>query len=163
MKKILLAGTCLLALCGPTFAESFGAPPVAIPTAPVAMPPAPAPAPRLLMHNGSVMQINDVGPGAIQISYVQARPNLGYVAPGTVLVSGQWAGPILNGTAMVWATCALGGRYSWTYPVSGGIAPDGNLVLQGPAPVIDPYRCAPITVNYGGHNGVLVFTPLVSG
>jgi hypothetical protein len=153
MKRILMAGTCLLALCGPTLAESFGAPP----------PPPPAPAPRLLMHNGSVMQINDVGPGAIQISYVQARPNLGYVAPGTVLVSGQWAGPILNGTAMVWATCALGGRYSWTYPVSGGIAPDGNLVLQGPAPVIDPYRCAPITVNYGGHNGVLVFTPLVSG
>ena len=52
MKRILMAGICLLALCGPTLAESFGAP----------SPPPPAPAPRLLMHNGSVMQINDVGP-----------------------------------------------------------------------------------------------------
>ena len=145
-----MAGICLLALCGPTLAESFGAP----------SPPPPAPAPRLLMHNGSVMQINDVGPGAIEISYVQPRPNLGLVPPGMVLVSGQWAGSIFNGTAVVWATCALGGRYSWNYPVTGGIAPDGNLVLQGPAPVIDPYRCAPVTVNYRGHNGTLVFLPI---
>jgi hypothetical protein len=59
---------------------------------------------RLVLHNGSVMSIDTVGPGAIQISYVQARPSLGWVRPGTVLVTGQWNGPILNGTAIAWAT-----------------------------------------------------------
>jgi hypothetical protein len=28
------------------------------------------------------------------------------------------------------------------------------------APVIDPFACAPVDVNFSGHNGTLIFTPL---
>jgi hypothetical protein len=114
------------------------------------------PAPRLLLHNGSLMQLAVLPGGRIEIQYAQPRPGLWEIGvrPGTVLLRGQWSGGVLNAEARVFA----GACGAPVYPVTGGINADGVLVLSGPAPLVDPWTC----VVYGyawTSNSTLTFFP----
>jgi hypothetical protein len=82
-------------------------------------------------HNGSLMSVETNRGGTI-IRYVQPRPNLWSwgVAPGTLLFSGSWQGPVLVGTAYVFGCGPI------PYTVSGAPDPAGVLVLRGLAPIV---------------------------
>jgi hypothetical protein len=110
-----------------------------------------APEPRIVTHNGSVMTLQVLGDD-IEIRYLVPRPGLG-VAPNTLLLSGRWNGPVLNATAVVFA----GPCGAFPYAVTGGIDGFGNLVLEGPSPVIDLIFCQQIGLNWNG-NSYLMFT-----
>jgi hypothetical protein len=109
-------------------------------------------------HNGSLMAVVADGRGAVQIAYADPRPGLQAIGvrPGTVLIRGQWAGPVFNAMAVVYA----GPCGAIPYPVSGTALPNGVLTLIGPAPVIDPYSCAVLTLAWTG-NSTLIFVPYV--
>lgn len=109
-------------------------------------------------HNGSLMAVVANGRGAVQIEYAQPRPGLWEIGvrPGTVLIRGQWSGPLLNAMAVVYA----GQCGAIPYPVSGTALPNGVLTLIGPAPIIDPYSCAVLGMAWTG-NSTLVFVPAV--
>ena len=109
-------------------------------------------------HNGSLMSVVTDGRGAVQIAYAQPRPGLWEIGvrPGTVLIRGHWAGPVLNATAVVYA----GQCGAIPYPVSGAALPNGVLTLVGPAPIVDPYSCGVLGMALTG-NSSLVFVPAV--
>lgn len=116
---------------------------------------APAQAPRYAWHNGSLMEIDPLPQNMIQIRYVQPRPDLfPYAQPGTVLLYGQWDANGLNVTAYTISRCG-----QIPYPMHGTLDPSGNLVIQGPAPLLDPYTCGVISMIWSPRNSTLVFTP----
>jgi hypothetical protein len=110
---------------------------------------------NFLVHNGSLMALRAFPGGRIEIRYVEPRPGLWDVGvrPGTILLRGQWVGPVLNAEARVFsAFCG-----PLPYPVRGG-EQGAVLVLNGVAPIVDPYSCVLI----GGaitDNSTLIFTP----
>lgn len=110
---------------------------------------------RYVTHNGSLMQVQTFGP-TIEIRYIEPRPSLWPwgVRPGTLLIVGRWNGPVLNATAHVFGCGPV------PYPVQGGVGPDGVLVLQGPAPVVDVYGCTVVAWGWTS-NSTLVFVPEV--
>jgi len=110
-------------------------------------------------HNGSLMQVNRFPGQLIEIRYIRPRPGLWDVGvrPGTLLLRGQWNGPVLTADAFV---------FSWQcgptpYSVSGGVDASNTLVLQGLAPILDPYSCGVLGVA-PTYNSTLVFTPAVA-
>lgn len=107
-------------------------------------------------HNGSLMAVTPIGNGAVQIAYADPRPGLQAIGvrPGTVLIRGQWSGPVLNATAVVYA----GPCGAIPYPVSGTALPNGVLTLVGPAPIVDPYSCAVLATAWTD-NSTLIFVP----
>lgn len=111
------------------------------------------PAPQVVVHNGSVMQVFNTAPGTIEIRYLLPRPSLWrVVAPGTLLVSGWWQGRQLNAIANVFTACG-----PVRYPVTGGIDRGGVLTLAGPAPIVDPW-CNVVGTAWTD-NSVLIFMP----
>jgi hypothetical protein len=83
-----------------------------------------------VIHNGSVMEVVTF-PDHINIQYVIPRPVLQSVGvrPGTTILTGAFHGTAFQGTAWIFSVCG-----SFSYKVSGGLAPDGALVLDGPEP-----------------------------
>lgn len=60
----------------------------------LAQPPLP-PSGGLVTHNGSLMAVEVLPDGLVQIRYVDPRPNMrAFVVPGVLLVEGRW----INGT-----------------------------------------------------------------
>ena len=114
------------------------------------------PPPRMALHNGSLMQVAEVGPGRIEITYVQPRPSLwGVVYPGELLLAGQWDHGTLNATAFVFTQWC---PHSFPYPVTGSMNQQGILTVVGQAPVIDAYSCTVIGQTWSA-NSTLVFVP----
>ncbi len=111
--------------------------------------------PNFVEHNGSVMEVLGSVDGGVNITYAYPRRGLWeLVAPGTLYVHGQWREGILYATAYVFShQCG-----PIPYQVSGGIEPDGNLVLNGPAPLVDPLTCQVIQWIWSD-NSTVVFTP----
>lgn len=125
----------------------------------LAQPPVPPPPSNggLVTHNGSLMAV-EVGPdGRVLIRYVDPRPAMrAFAVPGTVLVEGRWTAPgVFSGVShSYWC------GHAYSYAVTGGIEPvTGGLVLQGPAPIIDPYSCAVLWYEWTG-NSTLRFEPV---
>jgi len=115
---------------------------------------APPPKPRLVDHNGSLMQIMLLPNDGIDIVYQQVRPALwGYAVPGQIAVHGRWRQGVLYATAYVTGRCG-----PVPYPVSGG-EEHGVLVLRGPAPLLDPWSCQVLQWIWSA-NSVLAFTPV---
>src|SRR4249919_1802852 len=57
---------------------------------PLAQPPLP-PSGGLVTHNGSLMAVEVLPDGLVQIRYVDPRPNMrAFVVPGVLLVEGRW-------------------------------------------------------------------------
>ena len=112
---------------------------------------------QLLEHNGSIMEAVPFGNGGLEIRYLQPRPGLWPVGvrPGTALVRGHWRGPWLEATAVVFsANCG-----PVPYAVRGAPDPAGVLVLSGPAPIVDPWRCSVLGMAWT-LNANLVFMPV---
>jgi len=111
-------------------------------------------------HNGSLVSVLSLPNGGMEIQYVQPRVGMLEVGvrPGTILVQGRWGGPppgTLTGTAFVFSGICP----PTPYRVEGSMAPDGSLVLTGPAPVVDPYSCGVLGL-VPSENSVLVFQQL---
>ncbi len=116
--------------------------------------------PRPVLHNGSLMLVSDLGQGHIAITYAQPRPSLwGLVAPGTLLLDGQWDHGTLYATARAFTQFC---PFPFPYPVSGSVSPQGVLTVVGPAPLIDPYSCTVIGMVWSS-NSTLVFVPTPDG
>ncbi len=118
------------------------------------------PPPQGAIHNGSLVSVLSLPNGGMQIQYVQPRVGMLEVGvrPGTILVQGRWGGPppgIMTGTAFVFSGICP----PTPYRVEGSIAPDGSLVLTGPAPVVDPSSCGVLGL-VPPENSVLVFQQL---
>ena len=119
----------------------------------LAQPPVPPPPSNggLVTHNGSLMAV-EVGPDGrrVLIRYVDPRPAMrAFVVPGTVLVEGRWTAPgVFSGVShSYWC------GHAYPYAVTGGIElVTGGLVLQGPAPIIDPYSCAVLWYEWTGNS-----------
>lgn len=110
--------------------------------------------PRLVDHNGSIMQIVLLPNDSVDIIYVQVRPGLwGYAAPGQVFIHGQWRQDVLYATAYAASRCG-----PIPYKVSGAVDTNGVLVLTGPAPLLDPWTCQIIQWIWSA-NSVLTFLP----
>jgi hypothetical protein len=112
------------------------------------------------IHNGSLVSVLSLPNGGMQIQYIQPRVGLLEVGvrPGTILLQGRWSGPppgLLTGTAFVFT----GVCPPTPYRVEGSTAPDGSLVLTGPAPVVDLYSCVVVGL-VPSANSVLVFQQL---
>ncbi|MGA8990743.1 MAG: hypothetical protein WB500_10260 [Rhodoplanes sp.] len=108
----------------------------------------------LVTHNGSLMAVETLPGGLVQIRYVDPRPGMrAFVVPGTLLVQGQW----FNGTFSGVSHSFWCGR-AYPYSVKGGIDPTGALMLYGPAPIIDPYSCGVLGYEWTG-NSTLRFEP----
>jgi hypothetical protein len=112
------------------------------------------------IHNGSLVSVLSLPNGGMQIQYIQPRVGLLEVGvrPGTILLQGRWSGPppgLLTGTAFVFTGICP----PTPYRVEGSMAPDGSLVLTGPAPVVDPYSCTVVGL-VPSANSVLVFQQL---
>jgi hypothetical protein len=104
-----------------------------------------------MLHNGSVMDLS-VERGDVVIRYVEPRLGMAeYGArPGSLLVSGGWHEDTLDATAYIFTRhCGV-----IPYQVSGGYS-RGNLVLDGPAPIIDN-RCRVVRYDWN-NNSHLVF------
>jgi hypothetical protein len=112
------------------------------------------------IHNGSLVSVLSLPNGGMQIQYIQPRVGLLDVGvrPGTILLQGRWSGPppgLLTGTAFVFTGICP----PTPYRVEGSMAPDGSLVLTGPAPVVDPYSCTVVGL-VPSANSVMVFQQL---
>ena len=112
------------------------------------------------IHNGSLVSVLSLPNGGMQIQYIQPRVGLLEVGvrPGTILLQGRWSGPppgLLTGTAFVFTGICP----PTPYRVEGSTAPDGSLVMTGPAPVVDPYSCVVVGL-VPSANSVLVFQQL---
>ena len=106
------------------------------------------------VHNGSLMSVESHGL-TVTIRYVQPRPSLWEwgVAPGTLLFSGSWNGPVLVGTAYVFGCGPI------PYTVSGAPDPTGVLVLRGLAPVVAIWPFCGVIGWDWTKNSMLVFYP----
>src|SRR5262245_17552723 len=105
------------------------------------------------IHNGSLMTIYSDNRGRIEIRYAEPRPGLWElgVAPGTLLLVGQWRGAMLYATAYVFSFCG-----PIPYQMAGSQLPDGQLQLTGPAPIVDPFTCRVLDLGWT-ENAVLTF------
>jgi hypothetical protein len=103
----------------------------------------------LFDHNGSLMSWQQDGPN-IWIVYVDPRPGVVAVGvrPGSPLFVGQWTQQGLVGLAHVYAA----GCPAFPYPVNGGYASRGVIVLHGAAPVVDPYTCSVLWYTWDSAN-----------
>jgi hypothetical protein len=107
-----------------------------------------------VLHNGSLMSLEVLPDHHVVIRYAQPAPRLyGFVAPGMVLLEGHWDHQTLWATAYVF-TRECG---AFPYQVSGGVAPDGSLVLQGSAPYVVE-GCVVWGYTWESSNSRLVFT-----
>jgi hypothetical protein len=115
----------------------------------------PSKEPVFANHNGSVMQIFALDDGSIDIVYAYPRQGMReLVAPGTLYLRGQWSEGILYATAHVFShQCG-----PTPYHVSGGIEPNGVLVLNGPAPLVDPQTCQVLQWIWSD-NSTIMFLP----
>jgi hypothetical protein len=128
---------------------------VLISTAAAADAPSQREAPRIVNHNGSLMQVIVLPGDMVDIVYMNVRPALwGYVSPGQVFIHGQWREGILYATAYSGSRCGM-----VPYQVSGKVELNGVLVLRGPAPLIDPWTCGVIQWIWSPTNSTLVFYP----
>jgi hypothetical protein len=124
---------------------------------PLLMPP-PSPPERLVTHNDSLMAVTQDNAGFVRIIYRDPRPSLQAIGifPGVLLIQGRWVAPNkFVGFANVFA-CGQ----SWPYQVQGGIAPDGVLLLEGPAPIITVgWGCGLSGYTWDSGNAHLAFLP----
>ena len=140
MKRALTAAIAALSIAGTAFAADA---------------PAPRPAPRIVSHNGSIMQVVVLGHDMVDIVYMKPKPELwGYAWPGTVLVHGKWRDGILYATVYSVSRCG-----PVPYQVSGRVDANEVLVLTGPAPLLDPLTCQVLQWIWSA-NSVLTFLPL---
>jgi hypothetical protein len=128
-------------------------------TATVAEPPAAtATAERLVTHNGSIMTVTMAPEGIVTIHYLNPKPSLRAIGitPGTLLVHGRWdhGTRTFHGIAHVYGECS-----AVPYAVTGGIDPNGSLVLTGPVPQRFEGSCVPFAYVWN-HNSRLQFDPL---
>jgi hypothetical protein len=94
----------------------------------------------MFMHNGSLMRMVTLPYGrGIEIRYEEPRPGLQDVGvrQGTLLFRGSWRGNTLVGQALVFPN----GCRSVPYEVKGYVGRYGEIVLEGMAPVVQPYSC----------------------
>ena len=89
----------------------------------------------------------------IAIKYVAPRPILAGVGvhPGTTIVTGSFSGNAFHGRAWVFSICG-----AFDYLVDGGLAPNGDLVVEGLEPDIRT-DCGIYGAKWG-RNSHLVFT-----
>lgn len=114
-----------------------------------------APPPRIVNHNGSIMQVIQTGRDTVEIVYMKPKPELwGYASPGTVLARGRWRDGILYATVYSVSRCG-----PVPYQVSGRVDADEVLTLTGPAPLLDPWTCQVLQWIWSA-NSVLTFQPL---
>ena len=112
--------------------------------------------PVQVLHNGSLTSLEVLPDHNVVIRYAQPAPRLrGFVAPGMILLKGHWDQQTLWATAYVF-TRECG---AFPYQVSGGVAPDGSLVLQGAAPYVVE-GCWVYGYTWESSNAHLVFTPV---
>lgn len=111
-----------------------------------------------VLHNGSLMQVEQLPDKSVLIRYLQPRPSLWAVGvmPGSVLLHGRWVNDRFEALANVFTrTCG-----PIPYLVSGAVPkPGGALTLVGAAPVIDPYLCIVLGLTWESDNAKLVFAP----
>ncbi|MBN9471073.1 MAG: hypothetical protein J0J10_20090 [Bosea sp.] len=90
-------------------------------------------------HNRSVMNLYMVS-DKVRITYETPRPGLGEagIRSGTVLFEGSYDGERFEGTAYAFKA----GCRPAPYAVLGRSAGNGQIVLQGPAPVRAKHGCA---------------------
>jgi hypothetical protein len=105
-----------------------------------------------VVHNGSVMEVVTF-PDHIATSYIAPRPVLYSVGvhPGTTILAGSFSGDAFHGRAWVFSRCG-----DFDYLVDGGLAPNGDLVVEGPEPDIRT-DCGIYGAKWGS-NSHLVFT-----
>jgi hypothetical protein len=105
-----------------------------------------------VIHNGSVMEVVTF-PDHIAINYVAPRPILSGVGvhPGTTILTGRFNGDAFHGRAWVFSICG-----AFDYLVDGGLAPNGDLVVEGLEPDIRT-DCGVYGAKWG-RNSHLVFT-----
>jgi hypothetical protein len=111
-----------------------------------------------VLHNGSLMSLEAYPDHRVVIRYVQPAPRLyGFVNSGMVLVDGHWDHERLYATAYVF-TRECG---AFPYHVEGGVAPNGDLVLEGAAPYVVE-GCWVYGYQWDSHNTHLVFTQVAA-
>jgi len=132
-------------LIGTTLAMADGGPP--IPNRP-----------KLVAHNGSIMEVREVGPNEIVILYKQPRQRMleEGVIPGTLLIRGKWVGKNeFVGEARVFSGWC---RQAYPYEVRGGLLfGNGFLILKGPSPDVDLNTCQVLGYSWGP-NSQLTFS-----
>ena len=107
-------------------------------------------------HNGSGMWVSQ---DLSVIYYDKPKASIaGTVSPGTVLYRGDpittFSGQVVTGFAHTFRK----GCDPAPYPVTGGVARDGSLVLRGAAPIREKNGCKVIGYTEDSGNATLVFT-----
>lgn len=107
-------------------------------------------------HNGSGMWVSQ---DLSVIYYDKPKASIaGTVSPGTVLYRGDpittFSGQVVTGLAHTFRK----GCEPAPYPVTGGVARDGSLVLRGAAPIREQNGCKVIGYTEDSGNATLVFT-----